>query len=147
MNSRAKVIIAVGVAAVLWFWMFSPWTSGLTNFWITMAFSACVLTALALCLTHGKAISGLRCRRPLMQLLLGVALAFALWGIFWVGDRLSSMWFGFARPQVDAVYSMKDGSPVWLIALLLLLVVGPAEEFFWRGFVQKNVQDVVTGAR
>ncbi len=80
----------------------------------------------------------LRAEKPLLQLLGGVALAFALWGIFWVGNFLSSRWFDFARPGVDAVYSMKDGSSACLIAVLLICLIGPAEELFWRGFVQRT---------
>ena len=142
MKSSKKLAIAVPIAAVLWFYMFSPWTSGLTNFWLTMAGSACVLTVLALSL--GKdGFSGLRCSRPLLQIFLGIALAFALWGIFWIGDKLSSLMFGFARPQVDAVYSMKEGLSARTIALLLLFLIGPAEEFFWRGFIQKKMNEIV----
>lgn len=138
-----KVIIAILIATILWFYMFSPFTCGLTNFWLTMTFSALVLTGLSLCLTRGD-LSGIRCRRPLFQILLGISIAFALWGVFWIGDKVSSQIFGFARPQVDAVYSMKDGFPSWTIALLLLFVIGPAEEFFWRGFVQRMMTDAVS---
>jgi hypothetical protein len=73
------------------------------------------------------------------QIALGVVIAFALWGIFWVGDKVSSWMFGFARPEVNAVYAMKEGLPPWLIGLLLLLLIGPAEEFFWRGYVQRTL--------
>ena len=34
---------------------------------------------------------------------------------------------------------MKDGTPSWLIALLLLFIIGPAEELFWRGYVQRTL--------
>ena len=139
MTARGYLCGAIAVAAALWFYMFSPWTAGLTNFWLTMAFAAVVLTSLALFFTRGAALRGLKCEKPLLQLLLGIVIAFALWGIFWIGDKLSSLMFDFARPEVDAVYSMKDGFPAWVIALLLLFVVGPAEEFFWRGFVQKQI--------
>ena len=43
-----RLAVAIGVAALLWFYMFSPWTSGLTNFWLTMACAAILLTSLAL---------------------------------------------------------------------------------------------------
>jgi len=141
-----KIIIAILVAALLWFYMFSPLTTGLTNFWLTMTFSALVLTGLSLCLTKGD-LSGLRCRRPMLQVLLGIAIAFALWGVFWLGDKISSLLFGFARPQVDDVYAMKEGFPSWVIALLLLFIIGPAEEFFWRGYVQKKMTDAVGSCR
>ena len=136
-----RLIASISVAAALWFLMFSPWTSGAVNFWVEMSIAACVLTALALTGTKGEIVKkDLKCERPLMQILLGVALAFALWGIFWVGDFLSSRMFDFARGQVNDVYAMKQGLPGPVIALLLLLVIGPAEELFWRGFVQKQME-------
>lgn len=73
------------------------------------------------------------------QLLGGLLLAAVLWGVFWIGDKLSSLMFSFARNQVDSIYGMKTGLPLWFIALLLLLVIGPAEEIFWRGYVQRRL--------
>jgi len=46
-----KIIIPVVIAALLWFVMFSPWTSGYVNFWITMGFSALFLAVMAALLT------------------------------------------------------------------------------------------------
>ena len=135
-----RLTASIATAAALWFLMFSPWTSGALNFWLEMSLAACILTALALKGTKGAILKDLKCERPLLQLLLGIGIAFALWGIFWVGDRLSSRIFDFARDQVDNVYSMKQGLPTPVIALLLLLVIGPAEELFWRGFVQKQME-------
>ena len=72
------------------------------------------------------------------QLFWGVAIAVALWGIFWVGDKLSQLMFDFARPQVDTIYGMKEGESPWLLTALMLFLIGPAEEIFWRGYVQEN---------
>lgn len=124
--------------------MFSPWTAGRPNFWLVMCCSAAILSSLALAFTPDRKAL-LKIERPLLQLLAGIAIAFALWGIFWVGDRLSSLMFDFARPEVDAVYSMKDGMPSWLIALLLLVLIGPAEELFWRGYVQRTLSRLLPG--
>lgn len=129
-----KLIIALITAAALWFYMFSPWTQGRPNFWLVMSCSALILTALAI---TSKAPP--RIEKPLLQIAAGIAIAFALWGVFWVGDKLSAMLFSFARPEVDAVYSMKQGLPSWAICLLLIALIGPAEEFFWRGYVQKSM--------
>lgn len=134
-----KVAAAVAVAAALWFFMFSPWTAGVLNFWLEMSIAAVVLTSLTLAFTPDRKAL-LSIREPLAQLLLGILIAFALWGVFWIGDKLSSLMFSFARPEVDAVYSMKQGLAPWAIALLLLFVIGPAEELFWRGFVQRSLQ-------
>ncbi len=130
------VIAGVAVAAVLWFVMFSPWTSQLFNFWYAMTFSAVVLTAVSLTLCRET----LRELRPsVRQVALGLAIAFVLWWVFWIGDKVSQMLFSFARPQVDMIYSFGNGTDTTLIALLLLLVIGPAEEIFWRGFVQRRL--------
>lgn len=73
------------------------------------------------------------------QLVGGLILATALWCVFWIGDKLSSLVFGFARGQIDSIYGMRAGMPSWVIALLLFIIIGPAEEIFWRGFVQRNL--------
>ena len=72
---------------------------------------------------------------------LGVGLAVGLWCFFWLGDKVSQLLFSFARPQVDAIYDMGSSFPRWAIALLLLFVIGPAEELFWRGFVQRRMAE------
>jgi len=129
---------AVFTAALLWFYMFSPWTGGWPNFWLVMSLSALVLTSLGLSFTKDRKAL-LQVEKPLLQLLAGIGLAFALWGIFWVGDKASAWLFSFARGQVDTVYAMKTGLPSWAIGLLLLLLIGPAEELFWRGYVQRTL--------
>jgi len=137
-----KLFVAVLLAAVLWFYMFSPWTGGLTNFWLSMSIAAVTLTTLSVLFTADRK-EFLNIEKPWLQFLAGIVIAFALWGIFWIGDKLSSLLFDFARPEVDAVYSMKDGFPSWVIAILLLFVVGPAEELFWRGFVQRSFSKII----
>ena len=131
-----KVAIALLVGAGLWFVMFSPWTAPMVNFWCTMAASGIILSALALWLgdKHEKASPNLG-----WQVLAGIALAVVLWGVFWVGDKVSQWMFDFARPGVDKIYDMKGDMPAWLIGTLLLVVIGPAEELFWRGFIQRRL--------
>ena len=141
-NDGRWLLIAVALAAVLWFVMFSPWTAPWLNFWWAMAASACVLMTIALPkVLRNEDLCVLRSvlREALCEALLGVAIAVALWGVFWVGDRLSSMMFDFARPQVESIYGMKVGSEAWVIGLLLLFLIGPAEELFWRGYVQRSL--------
>ena len=133
---KKRLIAAVSVAALLWFYMFSPWTAGLTGFWYTMSASAVILTAMALLFSPEKLP---RVEKPLLQLLAGILIALFLWGVFWIGDKLSAALFDFARPEVDSIYSMKTGLSPAVIAALLLLVIGPAEEFFWRGYVQRTL--------
>ena len=135
----ARLLTPIVVAAGLWFYMFSPWTAGLTNFWYTMTASALILILMAWSRGRDSQFSIFNYQFSIRQLLLGIALAAALWGVFWVGDKLSSLMLGFARGQVDSIYGMKTGIQPWIIALLLLFIIGPAEELFWRGFVQQQL--------
>ena len=135
----ARLLTPIVVAVGLWFYMFSPWTAGLTNFWYTMTASALILILMAWSLGRDSQFSIFNFQFSIRQLLLGIALAAALWGVFWVGDKLSSLMFGFARGQVDSIYGMTTGIQPWIIALLLLFIIGPAEELFWRGFVQQQL--------
>ncbi len=129
------VWVCVGIAAVLWFVMFSPLTAPFVPFWWVMAGSGVLLTSLSF------AFGGNPFKESTTSLwsnvLLGIVLAGALWGVFWVGDKLSQLLFDFARPQVDLIYGMRSGFSPTVIALLLFFVIGPAEELFWRGYVQR----------
>lgn len=131
-----KPFLAICIAAILWFVMFSPWTAPHVNFWVMMTFSGLTLTAYSTWASPGwwKDI-----RLDLNNILFGVALAAVLWGVFWIGDKLSSLMFDFARPQVDMIYGMKEGENPLVLTLLMLFIIGPAEEIFWRGYIQKNL--------
>lgn len=124
------------IAAVLWTVMFSPWTSPHVNFWVMMTCSGLILTAYSTWASPGwwKDV-----RLDATNIVLGVVLAALLWGIFWLGEYLSTLMFDFARPQVDMIYGMKEGENPWLLTALMLLIIGPAEEIFWRGYIQKNL--------
>ena len=143
-SSGQRLVIAVLTAALLWFYMFSPWTGGWPNFWVVMSCSAVILTTLGLSFTPDRK-ELLKIEKPALQVLAGIVIAFALWGIFWIGDKVSSWMFAFARPEVDSVYAMKTGLPSWLIAVLLLCLIGPAEELFWRGYVQRTMGRILGG--
>lgn len=131
-----KLVFTVVLAAVLWAVMFSPLTAPYVNFWWMMTASALTLSILSTCFNRGwwHAV-----RFGWGEVLAGVGIAAALWGIFWTGDKVSSWLFDFARPQVDLIYGMKEGESLWLLSLLMLVLIGPAEEIFWRGYVQRTL--------
>lgn len=131
-----RVVLTIILATVLWTVMFSPWTAPHVNFWWMMTASACSLTLLSSLFAPGwwKRIS----ITP-SNIFYGILIAVALWGVFWLGDKLSQLLFDFARPQVDTIYGMKDGESPWLLTVLLLFLIGPAEEIFWRGYVQQSL--------
>ncbi len=139
-----RLTAAIVIAFLLWFVMFSQWTAPHLNFWWAMTFSACVLILLSRSWRNVLNPSKLpslwrgwgRLFSPLFE---AIIIASLLYLLFWIGDKLSQELFTFARPQVDSIYQMKDGTPSWLIALLLLFIIGPAEELFWRGYVQRTL--------
>ena len=131
-----RVAFTIVVAAVLWTIMFTPWTAPYVNFWWMMAGSASLLTLLASLFAPGW---WRQLRFTPSNIMLGILIAVALWGVFWLGDKLSQLMFDFARPQVDTIYGMKEGESPWLLTALLLLLIGPAEEIFWRGYVQRSL--------
>ncbi len=131
-----KLLIAILVAALLWTIMFSPLTAHWVNFWYMMTASAATLAIYATCV---RPQWWRQVKWKGTELLLGIGIAVALWSIFWVGDRIAVWLFDFARPQVDLIYGMKTGKSPWLLGGLMLLLIGPAEEIFWRSYVQHTL--------
>ena len=131
-----KPIVGICIAAVLWTVMFSPWTAPHINFWIMMTCSGVTLTLYSTWASPGwwKDI-----RIGLSDILLGAGLAALMWGVFWLGEFFSTLLFDFARPQVDTIYGMKEGENPLVLTLLMLFIIGPAEEIFWRGYIQKGL--------
>ena len=134
--SLKKPAVGICLAAVLWTIMFSPWTAPHVNFWVMMTCSGAALTLYSTWAAPGwwKDI-----RFDFPNIALGVLFAAALWGVFWLGEFFSTLIFDFARPQVDSIYGMKDGENPVILTLLMLLIIGPAEEIFWRGYIQKQL--------
>lgn len=131
-----KLVFTLILAAVLWTVMFSPLTAPHVNFWWMMTASALVLSILSTCFNRGW---WREVKWSVPNVLLGVAIAVVLWGVFWTGDKVSSWLFDFARPQVNLIYGMKEGESPWLLSVLMLFLIGPAEEIFWRGYVQRTL--------
>lgn len=131
-----RLYFALLVALLLWTLMFCPLTAPRFDFWEMMAGSALMLSGLA---TLFAPAWWTRMKFDTRNILLGVVIAIVLWCVFWVGDKVSSWMFNFARPQVDLIYGIKEGESPWALSLLLLLLIGPAEEIFWRGYVQERM--------
>lgn len=133
-----KLYIPILIAATLWFIMFSKWTSHWFNFWIGIAVSASILMVIGLVLSRDILN---RFRWTWKAVAWGLLSAALLWVVFYFGEFFANLLFGFARDQVDGIYALKDGNNKLLIALGLLFVMGPAEEIFWRGFVQHKLEN------
>ncbi len=71
----------------------------------------------------------------------GVGSALGLYGIFWIGNLVITTIVPFAENEISAVYGNTGAAPLPVIGLLLFLVIGPGEEIFWRGTVQKRLEE------
>lgn len=146
MKQQIGIILSTIIALLCWTYMFCPIVPQALPFWHMMASAAIVLTTLSIVLGRDIWIQKWQTRKGgvkyiLSQIVLGIALAIVLWGVFWVGDKLSQWMFpSFARAQVNDIYSIKDGFNPRVVGLLLLFLIGPAEEIFWRGYVQEKLQ-------
>ena len=128
------LLSSILLAAIFWFLMFFPYLGLNINFWMMMTAASLTLTLLAIYF-GGKPDLTFSWR----ELLSGLGIAVVLWFVFWTGDKLSQLLFYFARPQVDLIYGIKGGTSPTLISLLLLCIIGPGEEIFWRGYVQRRL--------
>ena len=146
---RGGLLLTLLIAALFWFVMFYPYLGldlgaldislsashfTLPGFWVVMTVASLTLTVLAIAF-GGRP----RLRLSWREAVLGAGIAVVLWCVFWSGDKLSQLLFDFARPQVDLIYGIKDGASPSLVALLLLVIIGPGEEIFWRGYVQEHL--------
>lgn len=137
-RSWTPVIITVPLAAALWFFCFYiEWG----NFFEKISVSAAVLALVALALGPRPE----KLDNKLDALVDGVGSAALLYIVFWVGNAVSRALFDFAPDQVGGIYDKGAGTPGWAIGLMLLFVTGPVEEIFWRGFLQRRLQEKLGG--
>lgn len=135
MNTDLRSLaVSVGAAFVLWFFTFAVQAG---NFWVKLILSAGLLAGCGLYLSRSD-LKGLFSFKPL-DLGIGVVSAVLLYGIFWAGREAATFLFPFAQSQISSVYATKGQLEVVLIGLLLVFGMGPAEEIYWHGFVQRRL--------
>jgi len=71
---------------------------------------------------------------------LGIISAGLLYAVFFVGNEVSRMIFPFAGAEISQVYSFKQNASELRIILLMIVLIGPGEELFWRGYLQRHWQ-------
>lgn len=126
------------LAVLFWFIIFTPRASHQINFWVALTLSTLTLSALAWW-ADGEALGKLIA--PSARLIgIGLASVPLLYGLFYLGKALVSEVMGTSGVvMVEMVYASKTQAPLWVIALLLLVIIGPCEEIFWRGFLQRRI--------
>lgn len=139
-RTRLGLVLLPALAFGLWIWAFAV-PHG--NFWIKISVAASALAILSR--LFGGPVP-LR-RMNLRTLYLGLSAAAALYAVFMIGRMAAIHLFGFAHDQIGGIYAKGTGTPSWVIALLLFFVTGPSEEIFWRGYLQRGLQQRLGNAK
>jgi len=134
-----KKLTTVGYSFLLafGFWFVSFYLNPY-NFWVEMSGAVAVLTLLSLWLWNGyEQLTDW----DLRSLAKGVVSALGLYGLFWVGNLVITAVIPFAENEISAVYGNTGAASLPVIGVLLFMVIGPGEEIFWRGTVQKSLEE------
>jgi CAAX protease family protein len=102
------------------------------RFWDRMTATGLTLGALALMFDR----EARRVRIGSREAAFGLVSAAGLYAIFRAGDALARQLMPRGAEEIGDVYALRALRPPDELALRLGLVIGPAEELFWRGFVQ-----------
>ena len=142
-NSRDPSLILAVLAAALYILLFVFHRLGPLDFWWWLSANIVVLVSSSLALDRSFfTLPSRDCAQEVWkQILLGAFSAFVLYFIFYAGNSVSRLVFPFAAGGIRNVYSFREGASLLRITLLILLLIGPGEEFFWRGFILRRWQN------
>jgi membrane protease YdiL (CAAX protease family) len=138
---------SIALATVLWAAMFRPDVQQALNFWAMMPVATSLLGSLAILFgdpvfTKREVTTG--------NILAGIASAFVLWGLFWVGNQTMNIVAEMAPSlihnktgQLVSVYTQGGNVPRSVVGLLLFFPIGCGEELYWRGLVQRSIADAL----
>jgi len=105
------------------------------RFWQRMTTTGIALGGLALASEPELRRTRIRGR----DVALGVGAAVGLYAIFQAGDRLVRRVMPKGAEEIGSIYSLRGLRPEAEVAARLALVIAPAEELFWRGFLQRRL--------
>ena len=125
----SRVIIGVAAAFILWYFVF------LTDFFVSFWFRV-TLASIALTLYAYSGSNRLPIIKPdQKEIVQGIASGIILYVLFYVG-------FNIFRPLVEGgalnVYTIREETSL-ILSAMLLLITSFCEEYFWRGFAQRNI--------
>ena len=138
-----RPFVPVVLAAALFPFLLHFLRLGPLDFWWAMGLVVAALVVSALAADPGY--PSMLCEdlrtRPLGKIALGVVSAAALYGVFHLGGIFVRAFLPAGGESIGAVYALKAGVSPLRVGLLMLLVIGPGEEVFWRGYLQRIWQD------
>ena len=105
------------------------------SFWVKLGVTAATVAGYALLWERP------RLRFTVAGVAGGVLSAALLYAVFYLGDTLAPLVVPGAAREVGGIYALGEGSSRLAVFLLLFFLTGPAEEIFWRGFLQGRLMD------
>lgn len=133
MTKRGPVL-AIGLAMA--FGLFGLTFRGpRARFWEHMTRTGFLLGTMAL--ANDAELRRLRFRER--DVALGLLSAAGLYVIFQSGDRMARRVMPKGSQEIGDIYALRSLRPKSEIAIRLATVIGPAEELFWRGFMQRRI--------
>lgn len=141
-SGRLRPFVPVVLALTLFPYLLHFRRLGPLDFWWAMGLVVAVLVVSAIAADSGYAAllrEDIR-TRLFLKIALGVLSAAALYGVFYLGNGLVRRFLPMGGEGIGAVYALRSGAQALRIGLLLLLVIGPGEELFWRGYLQRTWQ-------
>jgi len=136
-----KTLLITVLAVIMFSPMFVLHQLGAFDFWWWMTTNLLVLLTICF-ITDWEYLYLLRKdfnEKPLKKIGIGLLSALFLYILFFVGNYLSRKWFDFADSGIENVYAFKGDATGIRIALLMVFVIGPGEELFWRGYLQRKI--------
>ena len=130
------------LAALLFIPLFITRGWGIFDFWWWLSTNLVVLVMTITIFDHtwAQAIRKDLNDKILLKFGLGILTALLLYVVFAVGNIASRHLFAFADNGIQDVYAFKMDASKYRIAILMLLIIGPGEELFWRGYLQRSYQ-------
>ena len=128
-----RVLFGLGLAGVVWT---SAFRGPRRRFWPRMTAGVGGLGLYAL--AADPRLRRERLRPP--DIVRGLGSAAVLYLIFQVGDRLARRIMPAGGREIGDIYTLRTQAPRPAIAAALALAIGPGEELFWRGLVQRGLQ-------
>jgi membrane protease YdiL (CAAX protease family) len=113
------------------------------HFWFQMALTAAGLCVAAFAVNPGagRGLLVFQEGEVLRAPVLGLFSAALLYCMFYAGGKTAAALFPAADSMVGGIYAFRDGTSPLLIACLLIIIIGPCEEIFWRGLFQKQLEN------
>ena len=145
--SLRPLALPVILAFLFWFLLFSPWTDLSVTiheeyFWYGMTAATTSLGVLTL-VRQRKKLDRLF-RFEWMFVFWGLVHAVFLYGLSRFGVYLLTGIFPEVVPQLGAIYATRYQLDPAIIAALLIFVIAPFEEIFWRGLVLEELQGALS---